>query len=71
MTKITFKIVGLALLLATPYAAAHIGHDHGHWTSGIIHALWIGAALAVVALSVFMLKKTYYSKTQKNKSKEG
>ncbi|PHS24699.1 MAG: hypothetical protein COA83_07610 [Methylophaga sp.] len=71
MKKKILKTASLALLLATPYVAAHSGHDHAHWTSGVIHTLWIGASLAIVALAVVMFKKRTALKAQKNQSKEG
>lgn len=65
------KTASLGLLLATPYAFAHSGHDHSHWTSGTIHALWIGASLAVAALALVMLKKRTALKNAKTQSEEG
>lgn len=65
------RTVALALSFATPYAFAHGGHDHSHWTSGAIHAVWIGASLAVIALAVVMLKKRTALKNEKTQKEEG
>ncbi len=71
MKKIVLKSASVALLTVTPYVAAHSGHDHSHWTSGVIHALWIGASLAIVTFAVVMFKKHTALKAQKKQSKEG
>ncbi len=71
MKKMVCKIVGLALLLALPYTFAHSGHDHSHWSSGIIHVLWIGALFTIVALAVVILKKRIVLKYENNQSEEG
>lgn len=71
MKKMVLKTASVALLLATPYAFAHSGHDHSHWTSGTIHALWIGSSLAIVAFAVVMFKKRTALKSAKNQSEEG
>ena len=66
MKKTVLKIVGLALLMVAPYSFAHSGHDHGHWTSGVIHALWIGALFIIVG---FAIKRVLANK--QNQPEEG
>ena len=41
MNLIVKLIFSIALVIFSGVAAAHPGHDHGHWSSGLIHLLWI------------------------------
>lgn len=70
MQKLILGATSLVLSLSTPLAFAHVGHDHGHWTSGAIHALWIGASLAVIGLAAIALKKRAALKKAAIKSEE-
>lgn len=71
MKKMILRSVSLTLLLVAPIAFAHGGHDHSHWSSGIIHAVWISATIAVFAISALVLKNRAKLKNTKNQSKEG
>lgn len=71
MQKLILGATSLMLLLSAPLAFAHAGHDHSHWTSGSIHALWIGGSLAVVAIAAITLKKRATLKKATIKSEEG
>lgn len=38
-------ILSLAALAAAQTSFAHPGHDHSHWSSGLMHLLWIAPVL--------------------------
>lgn len=43
--------------LVSPLALAHEGHDHSHWTSPILHALFLLSLAAVGLACIFALYK--------------
>ena len=56
------KKVFLTLLMSisafmSPIVAAHEGHDHSHWTSPILHALFLLSLAAVGLACVYALYK--------------
>lgn len=57
MTKLIKAVSGSSLLALSSVAAAHPGHDHGHWLSDPIHALTALAIGAVVTAAVVGYKK--------------
>jgi len=50
-----FLHISLALFAfaISSFAAATPGHDHGSWTSGLFHALWV---LPLVGVAYFAIK---------------
>ncbi|GLP97870.1 hypothetical protein [Paraferrimonas sedimenticola] len=50
-------IMLLIASLLPSLAVAHEGHDHGHWSSGLIHLITLAAVVAVVAVAVFLIKR--------------
>ena len=52
-------------VLALP-AMAHEGHDHSHWTSGLLHVLFYGSIIAAALGLSFALYKNSDKHSQKN-----
>ncbi|MCJ8303742.1 hypothetical protein [Shewanella sp.] len=50
----------ISTLLIAPMALAHPGHDHAHWSSSMVHLLWILPAVAALglAITIYRRKKT-------------
>ncbi|MEI6859625.1 MAG: hypothetical protein V5788_07590 [Shewanella sp.] len=44
-------------LLITPTALAHPGHDHLHWSSLLVHLLWVLPAVAALGLTIIMYRQ--------------
>lgn len=44
--------------LLTGLAQAHSGHDHSHWSAGLIHSLLALSVVAVAASAFFWLKRS-------------
>ena len=65
----TFKPCGLvvALLTSTFQVAAHSGHDHNHWSSGILHFLMYMSLVAVAAGLTIAVAKTAIKTSNKKK----
>lgn len=60
----------LASLLALVFAGtvlAHPGHDHSHWTSPAIHAVFYIGIIAMVAAGVWQYRKNRSSSKSSQK----
>ncbi len=60
---VKYVMQSLLLTMASLPAFAHQGHDHGHWTSSMMHVLFYGSILAAVAALTFAATK--YTKSRK------
>ncbi|MPY21693.1 hypothetical protein FM037_17725 [Shewanella psychropiezotolerans] len=47
----------ISTLLIAPTALAHPGHDHAHWSSSMVHLLWILPAVAALGLAITMYRR--------------
>jgi len=45
-----------SLMMISNTAFAHAGHDHSAWSSSLIHVLFYGAILSVVAGGVYLIR---------------
>jgi hypothetical protein len=64
------KSVPLMVTLMVPasFAAAHAGHDHGHWMSPAVHSfVWLALA-SVTAAGIWFYRRS--SKNIKTETKE-
>ena len=59
---VKYILQSLLLLVASLPAFAHQGHDHSHWTSGMMHVLFYGSVLAAAAALAYAATK--YTKTR-------
>lgn len=51
-------MVSSAALLASPATVlAHAGHDHGHWSSGLVHTLFFLSVFAAVGIGNVIYQK--------------
>ena len=48
-TLIHRMCIAIMSILASASAFAHAGHDHGHWTSGVLHTVFYVALASVAA----------------------
>ncbi|BAJ02689.1 hypothetical protein [Shewanella violacea] len=55
--KLTAALTLVSSLLIAPAALAHAGHDHAHWSSSMIHLLWILPAVAALGLAITMYRR--------------
>ncbi len=51
------RLAPVLLMLASPFASAHSGHDHSHWMSDAIHALALIALLAVATAALHLISR--------------
>ncbi|WP_422135866.1 hypothetical protein [Endozoicomonas sp. ALD040] len=52
-------------ILASEPVFAHPGHDHGHWSAGLIHLLWIAPVILATGFAIYRLGKNKHLKGQK------
>ncbi|MGB0663430.1 MAG: hypothetical protein ACPGMR_06550 [Pontibacterium sp.] len=70
--SVKHTLLGLVAMLSSlvaPFALAHPGHDHGHWTAEPLHVLFY-AAIGVAAITatfaaVKMTKRNRLDKEEK------
>ncbi len=55
----------LVLMSVSNLSAAHIGHDHSHASSMLVHLVFYGAVFSVCAVAVAVIYKTVFSNRQK------
>jgi hypothetical protein len=61
--KPVIQYVVFALLLSTScYSFAHPGHEHGIWTSDVLHIVYYVSLFALLSSSVFLLVKVVTKK---------
>lgn len=63
----TFAYITMLVATSTSTALAHTGHDHGHWSSSLVHTLFYLSLAAVSAACVFAGYKTYTRKQSSSK----
>jgi hypothetical protein len=61
-------MVMLMLMVPASFAAAHSGHDHGHWTSPAVHTFFWLALASSTALGAWFYRRD--SKNVKTETKE-
>lgn len=57
LTRLQTVIFSLLVSLFTPLAFAHPGHDHEHWSSAFLHALFYASLFAAGAACAFAIYK--------------
>ena len=63
-TLIHRMCIAIMSILASASAFAHAGHDHGHWTSGVLHTVFYVALASVAAACSYSAYK--YINRKKN-----
>lgn len=56
-TRLFTLLLAAMCTLLSPLAIAHEGHDHNHWTSPLLHALFLLSLAAVGLACVLALYK--------------
>lgn len=64
MKQIKFLILTLLITL-TSVANAHPGHDHSHWMSDFLHAMFYASLAIAIGSGGYVLLKSLARKTQK------
>ncbi|MEC4727313.1 hypothetical protein HWQ46_17335 [Shewanella sp. D64] len=54
---ITTRFMLLVTALISPLVYAHSGHDHQHWSSSIIHLLWILPAMIAIGIAIHLYRR--------------
>ncbi|MBT3135572.1 hypothetical protein KL866_10720 [Alteromonas sp. ALT199] len=67
--KVNFKQSAIAICAAifSSGVLAHTGHDHEHWTSGVVHALFYASIVGCAAACGFAAYKYINSKKHSTK----
>jgi len=61
------KSLVLSAAVFSAASNAHAGHDHGHWSSNLTHAILALAVVSVAGLGVYLYRRKTQSASQLNK----
>ncbi|AQS36780.1 hypothetical protein Sps_01615 [Shewanella psychrophila] len=65
--RLSAALTFVSTLLIAPAALAHPGHDHAHWSSSMVHLLWILPAVAALGLAISMYRRKKTATQSNNK----
>ncbi|GGI88330.1 hypothetical protein GCM10007978_27520 [Shewanella hanedai] len=60
----TGQIILLLTAIISPFASAHPGHDHQHWSSSLIHLFWILPALIAAGVAIHLYRRKPKTKSE-------
>ncbi|QFU22326.1 hypothetical protein FM038_009250 [Shewanella eurypsychrophilus] len=65
--RFSAALTSVSTLLIAPTALAHPGHDHAHWSSSMVHLLWILPTVAALGLAITMYRRKKAATQSDNK----